>query len=124
VTPSHQYPLGVTMSIGRRLAMLDWARESGAWILEDDYDSEFRYSGRPLPALRSLDEAGRVLYAGSFSKVLLPSLRMRTIYRDRRAALQEAIAEVFAGRLEVDTHAAGMNMLARLPPGSDDRAAV
>ncbi|HEX5181410.1 MAG TPA: PLP-dependent aminotransferase family protein [Gemmatimonadaceae bacterium] len=81
VTPSHQYPLGVTMSIGRRLAMLDWARESGAWILEDDYDSEFRYSSRPLPSLQGLDAAGgdqpaRVIYIGSFSKTLFPALRI------------------------------------------------
>ncbi len=64
------------MSLGRRLALLDWAREAGAWILEDDYDSEYRFSGRPLEALQGLDRAGRVLYIGTFSKVLLPALRL------------------------------------------------
>jgi GntR family transcriptional regulator/MocR family aminotransferase len=76
VTPSHQFPLGVTMGLVRRLGLLDWAATSSAWILEDDYDSEFRYSGRPLPALQGLDTAGRVIYTGTFSKVLFPSLRL------------------------------------------------
>ncbi|HUN46172.1 MAG TPA: PLP-dependent aminotransferase family protein [Stellaceae bacterium] len=76
VTPSHQSPLGVTLSLARRLELLSWARRSRGWILEDDYDGEFRYLGPPLPALRSLDREGRVLYAGTFSKVLLPSLRL------------------------------------------------
>jgi GntR family transcriptional regulator/MocR family aminotransferase len=76
VTPSHQYPLGVVMSLPRRLALLDWARRAGAWVLEDDYDSEFRYSGRPLAALQGLDRDGRVIYLGTFSKVLFPSLRL------------------------------------------------
>jgi GntR family transcriptional regulator / MocR family aminotransferase len=76
VTPSHQYPLGVTMSLNRRLALLEWASASGAWILEDDYDSEYRYAGRPLAALQGLDTAGRVIYAGTFSKVLFPALRL------------------------------------------------
>lgn len=76
VTPSHQHPLGITMSLRRRLELLAFAKEVGSWILEDDYDSEFRYSGRPLPALQGLDRAGRVIYAGSFSKVIYPSLRL------------------------------------------------
>ena len=81
ITPSHQYPLGVTMSVGRRLALLEWARQSGAWILEDDYDSEFRYTSRPLPSLQGLDAVSgdgdaRVIYIGSFSKTLFPSLRI------------------------------------------------
>src|SRR5207244_1450796 len=76
VTPSHQYPLGVVMSLSRRLALLDWARRAGAWVLEDDYDSEFRYAGRPLAALQGLDQSGRVIYLGTFSKVLFPSLRL------------------------------------------------
>jgi GntR family transcriptional regulator/MocR family aminotransferase len=75
-TPSHQYPLGVTMSLARRMALLAWARERGAWIVEDDYDSEFRYAGRPLAALQGLDAAGRVIYTGTFSKVLFPALRL------------------------------------------------
>jgi len=76
VTPSHQFPLGVVMSLRRRLELLEWARATDAWILEDDYDSEYRYSGRPLKALQGLDRDGRVLYAGTFSKVLFPSLRL------------------------------------------------
>ena len=76
VTPSHQYPLGVTMSLGRRLELLGWAKRSGAWVVEDDYDSEYRYTGRPLEALQGLDGEGRVLYVGTFSKVLFPALRL------------------------------------------------
>ena len=76
VTPTHQSPLGVTLSLARRLALLDWAQQQQAWIIEDDYDSEFRYHGRPLPALKSLDQNGRVLYTGTFSKVLFPGMRL------------------------------------------------
>jgi GntR family transcriptional regulator/MocR family aminotransferase len=76
VTPSHQFPTGVTMSLNRRLELLQWAREASAWIVEDDYDSEYRFSGRPLEALQGLDSAGHVLYIGTFSKALFPSLRL------------------------------------------------
>jgi GntR family transcriptional regulator/MocR family aminotransferase len=76
VTPAHQFPLGTTLSLARRLRLLDWARQAGALVFEDDYDSEFRYSSRPVPALQGLDRWGRVLFAGSFSKVLFPSLRL------------------------------------------------
>jgi GntR family transcriptional regulator / MocR family aminotransferase len=76
VTPSHQYPLGVPMSLRRRQALLAWAERQRAAIIEDDYDSEFRFTGRPLEALQSLDVGGRVLYVGSFSKTLLPTLRV------------------------------------------------
>ncbi len=76
VSPSHQYPLGVVMSLPRRLALLKWAENAGAWVVEDDYDSEFRYRGRPLSALQGLDSHGRVIYVGTFSKVLFPSLRL------------------------------------------------
>jgi GntR family transcriptional regulator/MocR family aminotransferase len=76
VTPAHQYPLGMAMSLPRRLALLDWARTTGGLIFEDDYDSEFRYAGRPLPALQGLDRTGHVVFAGSFSKVLFPALRL------------------------------------------------
>lgn len=76
VTPSHQYPTGATMSLSRRLALLGWAARSGAWVLEDDYDGEFRYSGRPLSSLQGLDDEGRVIYVGTFSKVLSPALRI------------------------------------------------
>jgi len=76
VTPSHQFPPGVTMSLRRRLALLEWSREVQGWIVEDDYDSEYRFSGRPLEALQRLGRAERVLYIGTFSKVLFPSLRL------------------------------------------------
>ncbi len=76
VTPSHQFPLGVTLSLARRLELVEWARRRHAWILEDDYDSEYRYQGKPLPSLQGLDQSGRVIYMGSFSKTLFPSLRL------------------------------------------------
>lgn len=76
VTPSRQFPLGMTMSLQRRLNLLEWASENDAWIIEDDYDSEFRYSGRPLPALQGLDRHSRVLYVGTFSKTVFPGLRL------------------------------------------------
>ena len=76
VTPSHQYPLGVPMSLPRRLALLKWASQARAWVLEDDYDSEFRYGARPIPCLHGLDVDGRVIYVGSFSKTLFPALRL------------------------------------------------
>ena len=76
VTPSHHSPLGVALSLPRRLALLGWAEATEAWIIEDDYDGEFHYAGRPLPALKSLDRGDVVLYAGSFSKVLFPGLRL------------------------------------------------
>jgi GntR family transcriptional regulator/MocR family aminotransferase len=76
VTPAHQFPLGMTMSLERRLALLAEARRSGAQVIEDDYDSEFRFSGKPVPALRGLDRSGIVILAGSFNKVLFPSLRL------------------------------------------------
>jgi GntR family transcriptional regulator/MocR family aminotransferase len=80
VTPSHQFPLGSVMSASRRLALLTWARRNGAWVVEDDYDSEFRYAGRPIPCLQGLDAeregSSRVLYVGTFSKTLTPALRL------------------------------------------------
>jgi GntR family transcriptional regulator/MocR family aminotransferase len=76
VSPSHQFPLGMAMSLARRLALLDWADRANAAIVEDDYDSEFRFDSRPLESLRSLDSRGRVLYVGTFSKSLLPGLRL------------------------------------------------
>jgi GntR family transcriptional regulator/MocR family aminotransferase len=76
VSPSHQYPLGVVMSLSRRLALLEWAHQAGAWILEDDYDSEYRYRGRPLSSLQGLDTREQVIYMGTFSKVLFPALRL------------------------------------------------
>ncbi len=76
VSPSHQFPLGITMSLARRLALLEWAAQHNAWILEDDYDSEYRYAGRPLASLQGLDQHRRVIYIGTFSKVLFPGLRL------------------------------------------------
>ncbi|MGH8775081.1 MAG: PLP-dependent aminotransferase family protein [Jiangellaceae bacterium] len=76
VTPSHQLPLGMQMSLPRRLALLDWAERTGTVIVEDDYDSEFRYTGRPIEPLQSMDRAGLVVYVGSFSKTMLPTLRL------------------------------------------------
>ncbi|TCW82949.1 DNA-binding protein [Burkholderia sp. SRS-46] len=94
VTPSHQSPLGHTLSLARRIALLDWAEQASSWIVEDDYDSEFRYQGRPLPALKSLDQRDRVIYCGTFSKVMFPGLRLayavvpeRAIERIGRVAL-------------------------------------
>src|ERR1700722_1675677 len=76
VTPSHQYPLGSTMSASRRLQLLNWAQRSGAWIIEDDYDSEYRFESRPIASLQGMDVNARVIYIGTFSKVLFPSLRI------------------------------------------------
>jgi GntR family transcriptional regulator/MocR family aminotransferase len=76
VTPSHQYPLGATMSAARRLQLLEWAHSSNAWIVEDDYDSEYRYESMPVASMQGLDPGSRVIYIGTFSKVLFPSLRL------------------------------------------------
>ncbi len=76
ITPSHQFPTGAVLSLARRMELLSWAQSSGCWLIEDDYDGEFRYDARPLAALKSLDRAGRVLYIGTFSKVLFPALRL------------------------------------------------
>lgn len=89
VTPSHQFPTGAVMSASRRLELLTWAQRTGAIVIEDDYDSEFRYEGRPLAALQGLDEAGRVVYTGTLSKVLLPALRLG--YMVAPPSLQPAI---------------------------------
>ncbi len=76
VTPSSQFPTGVTMSLSRRMRLLEWARNQDAWIIEDDYDSEYRYAGRPLASLQGLDDSGRVIYIGTFSKTIFPALRL------------------------------------------------
>jgi GntR family transcriptional regulator/MocR family aminotransferase len=76
VTPSHQFPLGAVMSASRRLQLLDWAHNVNAWIVEDDYDSEYRYESMPIPSLQGLDFGSRVIYIGTFSKTLFPSLRL------------------------------------------------
>ena len=168
VTPSHQHPLGVTMSLARRLALLQWARRADAWVLEDDYDSAIRYEGRPLPAMQGLDDDERVIYLGTFSKTVFPALRlgyvivpprlvsafvtarliadrhssvleqailadfiteghyarhvrrMRALYVERQRALLEALAP-FDDVLDVQPARAGLNLLAWLPLGVDDR---
>jgi len=89
VTPSHQFPLGMPMSLQRRTALLSWAERSGAVVIEDDYDSEFRFGGRPLDSLQGLDRNGRVVYVGSFSKVMLPALRLGFLVAP--ASLQPAL---------------------------------
>lgn len=89
VTPSHQFPLGVPMSLARRTALLAWAERRGAVVIEDDYDSEFRFEGRPLDPMQSLDRSGRVVYVGSFSKVMLPILRLGFLVAP--ASLQPAL---------------------------------
>jgi GntR family transcriptional regulator / MocR family aminotransferase len=76
LTPSHQFPLGMTLSLDRRLALLEWAKSVGAWIVEDDYDSEFRHNGRPIAAMKGLDSDGTVIYMGTFNKVLFQSIRL------------------------------------------------
>ncbi len=76
VTPSHQFPLGAVMTVSRRLQLLDWAHKANAWIVEDDYDSEYRYESMPIPSLQGLDRGSRVIYIGTFSKTLFPSLRL------------------------------------------------
>lgn len=99
LTPSHQFPLGVTLSLTRRIALLDWARRADAYIVEDDYDSEYHYTRRPLPALQGLDHDGRVIYIGTFSKVLFPALRIG--YLILPPPLVEAFLTV---RNLIDTH--------------------
>lgn len=100
VTPSHQYPLGMPMSMGRRNALLIWARKNGAWIVEDDYDSELRYAGHPFPSLQGLAQ-DRVVYLGTFSKILFPSLRLGY------AIVPDALVPAFCGaRLLIDRHTA------------------
>lgn len=98
VTPSHQYPLGMPLSMGRRTALLAWARSHDAWVVEDDYDSELRYQGYPFPALQGL-EPGRVIYLGTFSKVLFPSLRLGYVVVPRD------LVDAFCGaRVLMDRH--------------------
>ncbi len=99
VTPSHQYPLGVTMSLARRIALLEWAKQQNAWIIEDDYNSEFRYAGRPLASMQGLDKSGRVIYVGTFSKTIFPGLRIGC------AVVPPELVEVFtAARALTDVH--------------------
>ncbi|WP_053148954.1 PLP-dependent aminotransferase family protein [Pseudomonas sp. Pf153] len=96
VTPSHQYPLGVVMSLARRLELLAWAERNDGWIVEDDYDGEYRYSGAPLAPLAALDRQGRVLYVGTFGKVAFPALRLGYL------VLPPGLVDAFARRRAVD----------------------
>ncbi|MCJ2088235.1 PLP-dependent aminotransferase family protein [Methylobacterium sp. E-005] len=96
VTPAHHYPLGHTMSLQNRLDLLAWAKSVGGWIVEDDYDGAYRYAGRPLAPLRALDRVGRVIYVGSFSKLLLPALGLSYLVLPRGlvAPVNQALAEI------------------------------
>ncbi|WP_144635680.1 PLP-dependent aminotransferase family protein [Bordetella genomosp. 13] len=119
VTPSHQFPLGGVMPIGRRQELLDWARRADAWVVEDDYDGEFRYGLRPVDALQSVDEAGRVIYVGTFSKTLSPQMRLGYL------VLPPALVRVFreAKRL-MDRHAPSVDqrvLAALIEDGSYER---
>ena len=96
VTPSHQYPLGVVMSLARRLELLAWAERNGGWVIEDDYDGEYRYTGAPLSPLAALDRSGRVLYVGTFGKVAFPALRLGYL------VLPPALVDAFTRRRAVD----------------------
>ncbi|MCF4995318.1 aminotransferase class I/II-fold pyridoxal phosphate-dependent enzyme [Pseudomonas syringae] len=96
VTPSHQYPTGVVMSLARRLELLAWAERTGGWIIEDDYDGEYRYTGAPLAPLAALDRQGRVLYVGTFGKVAFPALRLGYL------VLPPGLVEAFSRRRAVD----------------------
>jgi GntR family transcriptional regulator/MocR family aminotransferase len=104
VTPGHQFPLGATMSLERRLALLSWARESGALIVEDDYDSEFRFTGSPIPALQGLARSEAVIFIGSFNKVMFPSLRLGYM------VLPASLVDPFlAARFQIDRYPPGLS---------------
>lgn len=110
VTPSHQYPYGIVMPISKRLKLLHWAKENGGIIIEDDYDGEFRYKGRPIPSLQGLDETGNVIYLGSFSKSLMPSMRISyfvlpetflNIYEMQYMIYEQPVPRLFQKSLEL-----------------------
>lgn len=107
VTPSHQYPLGVSMGLERRLELLDWANKNDIWVIEDDYNSEFRHQDSMIASLRSLDREGRVIYFGTFSKIMMPNLRLGYLVANRH------FIEGFAkGRARIDVHTSGIGQLA------------
>ena len=119
VTPSHQYPTGSTLSLERRLRLLQAAARHGAWIIEDDYDSVFRYAGRPLPALQGLDQHGRVIYLGTFSKTMFPGLRIGYLVVPEREIDRFSAASAF---LESSCFAPAQVALARfIEDGQLDR---
>jgi GntR family transcriptional regulator / MocR family aminotransferase len=99
VTPSHQYPLGMTLSLERRLQLIEWARREKSWIVEDDYDSEFHYDSRPVAAIHGLDRHERVLYIGTFSKVMFPGIRVAYLVVPRTL-----VKAFVAGRSQIDGH--------------------
>ena len=104
VTPSHQFPLGITMTLSRRLALLEWAKRSGSFVIEDDYNSEFRYAGRPLASLQGLDHDARVIYIGTFSKTIFPSMRLGCL------VVPKDLIEVFvAARALIDRHSPSLD---------------
>ncbi len=129
LTPSHQYPTGHTLSLPRRMALIDYAERHGTWIVEDDYDSEFLYDGRPTPSLQGLDNSGRVVYIGTFSKALFPSLRIayavlppqlvapmvttRTVYDGHVAQLAQAVTADFMTQGHFAAHLRLMRQLYR-----------
>lgn len=121
VTPSHQYPLGIVMSIGRRMELLTWAKKkAGRYIIEDDYDSEFRYKGKPIPALQGYDTDGKVIYIGTFSKSVSPAIRMsymvlpsglykeyektRSYYSNTISRIDQKLMEIFMGSGGFERH--------------------
>ncbi|MDA9510687.1 aspartate aminotransferase [Bradyrhizobium sp. CCBAU 11386] len=107
VTPSHQYPLGVSMGLERRIELLDWANKNDVWVIEDDYNSEFRHQDSMIASLRSLDREGRVIYFGTFSKIMMPSLRLGYIVANRHF-----IDGFSRGRARIDVHTSGVGQLA------------
>ncbi|QNM97072.1 MocR-like pyridoxine biosynthesis transcription factor PdxR [Chitinimonas koreensis] len=129
LTPSHQYPTGATLSLARRLALVDYAGRHGCWLVEDDYDGEFHYDGRPQPALQGLDPHGRTLYLGTFSKALFPSLRLaylvlppalvaplttaRTVHDGHCAQLAQAVTADFIEQGHFAAHLRYMRQLYR-----------
>jgi len=101
VTPSHQYPLGYEMSLERRRALMDWAQQADAYVIEDDYDGDYRYEGRPIASLQGMDERGRTIYIGSFNKILFPALRIAY------AIVPEPLADAFVDAKHIaDGHTA------------------
>jgi GntR family transcriptional regulator/MocR family aminotransferase len=113
VTPSHQYPMGTTMSASRRMLLLSWAARSGGWIIEDDYDSEYRFGSRPIASLQGLDTDGRVIYVGTFSKVMFPALRLGYMVIPRDLVTAFAVARDAADVFSSTLYQAVMNQFIR-----------
>ena len=108
VTPSCQFPLGVTMALQRRLQLIDWAARKGGWIIEDDYDSEYRYCGKPLAAMQGLDGAGRVVYLGTFSKTMFPALRVGYL------VVPDGLQSAFASAIRYSGHTVSLSLQSAL----------